>query len=485
MKRNNPQNRLQSMALDQKHVLVVGLGMSGIAVARFLKNRGASVTITDMATEEALASQMPLVRGMGVEMELGRHRLETFERADFIVLSPGVPHTIAPVIRAMEKGIPVIGEIELASRFIREPIVAITGTNGKTTTTVLVGEILRKSGRKVFVGGNIGDPLIGYADRAEKAEIVVAEVSSFQLDTIDSFRPRVGVLLNISEDHLDRYPDFSAYAESKGRIFKNQQESDIAVFNGSDPRIRSIAENIRSRKMPFYHKTGEYPKSAYSGVIGKDRIVFHTPKPLFQGEENSRKVGLGIDNFFSLDLSAIHLPGGHNFENIAAACLAAFAVGATEEGARSAVGNFKGLPHRIEFVAAVDDVRYFDDSKATNVDSVVRALECFNGPVILIMGGRDKGGDYGVLEDGIRRRVKMLVVMGEAKEAIKSALGNVARIKTAGSMDEAVSLCRQEALPGDVVLLSPGCSSFDMYQNYAQRGDFFCRAVENLKKKSL
>src|SRR5690606_20307684 len=180
----------------------------------------------------------------------------TFERADFIVLSPGVPHTIAPVIRAMEKGIPVIGEIELASRFIREPIVAITGTNGKTTTTVLVGEILRKSGRKVFVGGNIGDPLIGYADRAEKAEIVVAEVSSFQLDTIDSFRPRVGVLLNISEDHLDRYPDFSAYAESKGRIFKNQQESDIAVFNGGDLRIRSIAENIRSRKMPFYDKTG-------------------------------------------------------------------------------------------------------------------------------------------------------------------------------------------------------------------------------------
>jgi UDP-N-acetylmuramoylalanine--D-glutamate ligase len=472
------------MVLAQKHILVVGLGMSGVAAARFLKNRGASVTITDMAKAETLSSHLSLVRGMGIETELGRHRFETFENADLIVLSPGVPHTISPVTRAKEKGIPVIGEIELASWFIREPIVAITGTNGKTTTTVLLGEMLRKSGHKVFVGGNIGDPLIGYADKAEKAEIVVAEVSSFQLDTIDSFRPRVGVLLNIAEDHLDRYPDFSAYAESKSRIFENQQESDVAIFNGDDPLIRSIAENVKSRTMPFYYAPGVCPETKYGGAIGKDRIVVNPPKRFAYGQKNFRKTGSETGNFFTLDLSEINLPGRHNLENVTAACLAAFAVGATAEGVRAAVRNFKGLPHRLEYVASVDEVGYFDDSKATNVDSVVRALECFSRPVILIMGGRDKGGDYGLLKDGIRRHAKILIVMGEAKEAIRSALGSVARIKTAGSMEDAVSQCHQEAVPGDVVLLSPGCSSFDMYENYAQRGEFFRKAVSNLKKRN-
>ncbi len=238
------------MELTNKNILIVGLGKSGAAIARFLKNRGCtSLTVTDMAKEEQVSKYASLMREMGVHTELGQHRTETFENADLIVLSPGVPHTIQPIKWAQKKGIPVLGEIELACRFISEPIIAITGTNGKTTTTTLLGEMLKKSGFNVFVGGNIGDPLIGYADRGEKADILVVEVSSFQLDTIDTFRPKVAVLLNITDDHLDRYPDFNAYAMSKCRIFENQEQNDFAVFNNSDPLISSMTKNIKSKKL--------------------------------------------------------------------------------------------------------------------------------------------------------------------------------------------------------------------------------------------
>ncbi|OQX27672.1 MAG: UDP-N-acetylmuramoyl-L-alanine--D-glutamate ligase, partial [Desulfobacteraceae bacterium IS3] len=312
------------MELYNKKFLVAGLGMSGAAAARFLKNRGASVTVTDMAEEQNLLVYAPMMREMGISLELGQHRIETFEDADAIVLSPGVPHFIAPVKAAIAKGIPVIGEIELAFRFIAEPIVAVTGTNGKTTVTTLLGKMLENSGFKVFVGGNIGNPLIAYVDRGDKADRIVLEISSFQLDTIDTFRPRVGVLLNITDDHLDRYPDFMAYAKSKARIFENQTEDDVAVLNMADPAVREVTQHIRSRKMGF-------------GVRGS---------------------GFG-ENFPS------PLIGRHNEDNVSAACLAAIASGATKEGIQSALDNFKGLPHRIEYVAEIAGVRYFDDSKGT------------------------------------------------------------------------------------------------------------------------
>ena len=440
----------RQMDITNKNILIVGLGRSGAAVSRFLKNRGAAVTVTDMAGEEKLEPYTPPLRKMGISMELGQHKIETFESADLIIISPGVPHTILPIKKAGLKGVPVWGEIELASRFIKEPIVAVTGTNGKTTTTTLLGEMLKKSGLTVFVGGNIGNPLIDYVDKEEKVDILIIEVSSFQLDTIDTFRPKVGILLNIAEDHLDRYPDFAAYAKSKMRVFENQQENDTAVYNASDPYICSLCKNIKARKLLFNNNT------INNATIEK--------------------------NFKSLDFTDISLPGKHNIENAYAASLAALATGGTIEGVQSALNNFKGLPHRLEYVATINNVNFFDDSKATNVDAVARALESFNTPVILIMGGRDKGSNFHILKDLVRQHIKKIIAMGEAKEDIKSALGHITSIRIASSMDDAVSSAYHAASPGDVVLLSPACASFDMYTSYAHRGEDFCKAVNELNK---
>ena len=465
------------MDLANKNILVVGLGISGAAAAWFAKNKGASVTVTDMASEKDLASYAPIARKMGATMELGQHKIETFERADLIVVSPGVPHTILPIERAKAKGVPVLGELELAARYIREPVVAISGTNGKTTTTKLLGKMLENSGIKVFVCGNIGNPLLDYADKGEKAEVVVAEVSSFQLDTIDTFRPRVSVLLNISADHLDRYPDFEAYARSKGRIFENQQESDTAVLNGSDPLILSISENLKSRKLSFYHQGNNHTKIQEGAVINWDDLRTR-PTITIRTKENPNR---------SLDLSRINLPGRHNIENAAAASLAALAVGGSLEGVQSTLNNFQGLSHRLEYITIKNGVSFFDDSKATNVDAVARALETFSRPVVLIMGGRDKGGDFQGLKDLVRQHTKKLIVMGEAKDNIKYVLDDACRggTRIASTMEDAVFLAYHEAEPGDVVLLSPGCSSFDMYNSYAERGEAFCHAVEHLGNISL
>lgn len=438
------------MELANKNILIVGLGLSGIAAARFAKNKGACVIVTDISKEEGLSLSVSELRAEGIRMELGQHKSETFERADLIVISPGVPHTIVPIQKATAAGVPVVGEIELACRFIEEPLVAVTGTNGKTTTTTLLGTMLERSGFKVFVGGNIGRPLIEYADNEDKAEIVVAEVSSFQLDTIDTFRPRVGVLLNITEDHLDRYPDFAAYARSKARIFENQQESDTAIINGSDPLVLEICKNIRSRK-----------------------ILFNVPgeKATLNLEPETR----------SFDFSSVSLLGRHNRENASAASLAALASGGTIAGIQSALHDFKGLSHRLEYVATINDVDFFNDSKATNVDATVRALETFSKPVILIMGGRDKGGNFQALKKSVFRHTKKLIVMGAAKQKIQSSLGEVVDTQTASSMEQAVCSAYQAAAPGDVVLLSPACASFDMFSSYAERGEFFCKAVERLQ----
>jgi UDP-N-acetylmuramoylalanine--D-glutamate ligase len=461
------------MDLYQKNILIVGLGISGMAAARFAKNKGGIVTITDIAKEDALAGYLPEVHKIDVRTELGSHNIKTFENADLIIVSPGVPHTILPIELAKKKGIPILGEIELASRYIREPIVAISGTNGKTTTTRLLGQMMKNSGFKVFVGGNIGNPLIDYAGEEETADIVVAEVSSFQLDTIDTFRPRVGVLLNISEDHLDRYPDFNSYAMSKSRIFKNQAEGDTAVINGSDPFISLISQTLRTRILPFYHQDNFHTKNREYAVISS-RNGQHAPTINIFTKEDPKGF---------LDLSQVDLLGRHNMENIAAAALAALAAGGTLEGIQSALNDFKGLSHRLEFVKIINGVHFYDDSKGTNIDAVARALEVFDQPVVLIMGGRDKGGDFRQLRERVRQHAKKLIVMGEAGNTIQSALEDVCweGAQSASTMENAVSLAYLASSPGDVVLLSPGCSSFDMYQSYAHRGEVFCKAVENLE----
>lgn len=448
------------MEFGGKKVLIVGLGRSGLAAAMFLKRRGAVLTITDTASETQLGDAAATAKAMGMRLELGPHRAATFTQPDLIVLSPGVPHTLPPLSAARETGIPVWGELELASRFIREPMIAVTGTNGKTTTTTLLGEMLKQSGKTVFVGGNIGNPLIDYVDAAERAEWIVAEVSSFQLDTIETFRPRVGVLLNITDDHLDRYDDFNAYAKSKGRMFINQQRDDIAVLNGSDPTVQAVTSGIRSRKWRF----GGDPTRAPEAVVRKQDIAFRID---------------GLRESLRVNRSRPVLSGRHNAENVAAAALATLAAGGSMQGIRAALDAYKGLPHRLEHIAARAGVRYINDSKATNVDAVEKALAAFEAPIVLIMGGRDKGGDFNRLASRIRR-VKQLILLGEAAEKIASVLGRSAPTEIVSTMDEAVSRAAAAAGSGDVVLLSPGCTSFDQFQSYGHRGDTFRRVVTRL-----
>lgn len=452
------------MKISGEKIVVAGLGKTGMSVALFLKKRGAQVTVTDSSADRETADRAGSLGKMGITVELGSHNPDTFEKAGLIVLSPGVPHTIEPVMRAVELSIPVIGEIELASKFIKEPIVAISGTNGKTTVTTLAGKMLEESGLNVFVGGNIGNPLIDYVDSKKKAEIIVAEISSFQLDTIDAFRPGISVLLNITEDHLDRYADFNAYVKSKGRIFENQEGCDICIFNASDKNIRSMAGNIRCRKIPF---SGEEHLKGYTeyAKILNDRIDFN----------------IETGNF-SLYFSEIGLPGRHNIENVAAAALASLAAGSNAAGIRAALKEFRSLPHRIEHVAAVNGTEYYDDSKATTVDSVIKALEVFSRPVILIMGGRNKGSNFNLLKDTVTKHVKKLIVLGEAGEEIKAALGDIVETVSAESMEDSVNIAHSLAEPGDVALLSPACSSFDMFTSYSHRGEIFRRAVETLKR---
>jgi UDP-N-acetylmuramoylalanine--D-glutamate ligase len=448
------------MELEKKNVLVVGLKRTGVALAQFLAGRHARVTITDLSDEKNLSPYIEKIRNIDITFELGRHRDETFTAADLIVLSPGVPHTLLPIQKARAKNVSVMGEIELAYGFIREPIVAVTGTNGKTTTTELLGEILRHSGKKVFVGGNIGNPLIGYVDQPEKADIVVAEVSSFQLDTIRTFRPAVGVLLNITDDHLDRYDSFSGYAASKMQIFAHQRPSDKAILNAADPVVLPYLKGIHGQVLNFNAAS----ISEFGSTIEKDYIGFHPD---------------GLKNH-KLDLAGVLLKGRHNLENISAAGLAAMAAGCTLDDIRSAIAGFRGLSHRVEYVKTVHGVKFFDDSKGTNVDAVKKAIETFDEPIVLIMGGRDKGGNFSLLKECVEKQVKHLVAMGEAGNIILSVLKGSAKTSLATDMKDAVEQAVRVAAPGDVVLLSPGCASFDMFESYARRGDAFKKAVNGM-----
>jgi UDP-N-acetylmuramoylalanine--D-glutamate ligase len=469
---------MMTMDLANRKVLIVGLGRTGLAVARFLHQQGARIVATDTADEATLGDTVKTLRDMAIEVELGAHRSSVFEKSDLIVISPGVSHTIAPVAQARSRGVQVVGEVELAARFIQAPIVAVTGTNGKTTTTALLGQMLHNSGIAAFVGGNIGNPLIDYVSSGQKEPLVVAEVSSFQLDTIDRFRPNISILLNITADHLDRYPNFEAYADSKIRIFKNQQAGDVAVLNGSDPLIRAKTADIMSQRL-FFPAIGTNEQGA---VLNGKRITLNLDqlKPI-QTEFRIPHSPFRIQT--DLDITKSALKGRHNYENACAASLAALAAGGTLDGIQQTLAQFKGLPHRLEHVATIKNVHFYNDSKATNVDGVLRALDCFAKPVLLLMGGRDKGSNFTVLKDAIGQHVKELIVMGEAAAPIKSALGPIVPVKVADSMPGAVATAFQDAGPDEIVLLSPGCASFDWYGSYAERGDDFRRAVEELKKK--
>lgn len=445
------------MNLNHQNILIVGLAQTGAAVARFLIHRGAKVTVTDRAEETQLGPIVSQMRQMGVGLELGKHLAASFQNADQIVLSPGVSHTLPEVEAARTAGVPVMGEIELASLFIHTPMIAVTGTNGKTTTVTLLGHILRTAGHKVFVGGNIGHPLITYANDGQTADWIVLEISSFQLDTIRTFRPQIGILLNITDDHLDRYPDFNGYAASKARLFMNQMPEDIALVNADDLPTRSLLTSLKGLCCCFNGKRN----TGNETIIEEDAITFNVP----------------CCNHWRLDLSDCSLKGRHNRENIAAAALAALTAGVETTHIQAAINDFKGLPDRIEYIASLDDVAYYNDSKATNVDAVVRALECFEKGVILIMGGRDKGGSYEALKAPLAHHAKKIILMGEAAPVIQAALKDEIEIEIVDTMQTAVFTARQFAEPGDTVLLSPACSSFDRYTGYHERGEDFRRQV--------
>jgi UDP-N-acetylmuramoylalanine--D-glutamate ligase len=448
------------LAYSGKKILVVGLGKTGLGLCRFLTARHARVTATDSAAVADLAPALATLQDLDIKLEVGCPQPDNYLDYDLIVPSPGVPPELPWLQDAVAHGIPLIGELEVAGRFLELPMVAVSGTNGKTTTTTLVGELLRASGRRPLVGGNIGTPLVDLVDGQTQADCLVLEISSFQLDTAPSFKPHAAALLNITADHLERYPNFQAYADSKSLLFRRQGPRDLAVLNADDPLVAALQHRVQSRVYLYSsHKTL---------TLG----AWKTHQAL--------QICLADGREAQFPLADIALPGEHNLENIMAALLLALEMGATPGACAKVLADFRGLPHRLEWVANLDGIDFYDDSKGTNVGAVVRSLENFHRPLLLIAGGRDKGGDYSPLFELIRRKVKRVILMGEARDLMAAALAGQAPIQTAADMVEAVALAFAAATPGDVVLLSPACSSFDMYRDYAARGRSFQQAVRSL-----
>ena len=448
------------MDLNNKRVLVVGLGKSGVASALFLKSRGARVTVSDSKPEAELRDEILLLLEQGITVETGGHGDRTFRGQDLIVVSPGVPVDAPQLAQARALGEPVIGEIELAAQFLAGPIVAITGANGKTTTTSLAGEIIAAGKFSTLVGGNIGTPAISFVDQAGPATWIVLEISSFQLETIVEFRPRIAVILNITPDHLDRHKTFANYVNAKARVFENQGADDFTVLNADDPSAAGLSDRTRAQLFWFSRK-----KEIEKGAFVRGTHIY------FRDGHSEREI---------MPLADVPLRGAHNLENVLAGISIGALVGCQPEQIRLAVRNFKAVEHRLEFVAKFAGVDYYNDSKATNVDATIKALESFPANVHLILGGKDKGSDYTVLADLLRQRVKRMYTIGAAAAKIESQIQGAAEIEHAETLENAVRRASESALPGDVVLLAPACASFDQFQSYEHRGRVFKEVVHSL-----
>jgi UDP-N-acetylmuramoylalanine--D-glutamate ligase len=450
----------QPLELGGRRALVVGLARTGLETANFLARRGALVTVTDRKGADALAEALARLDPR-VARELGGHRLETFVAQDLVVPSPGMSMDDPLLGAALRAGVRVISEIELAYRFLPVPLLAVTGTNGKSTVTTALGLCLAAAGIPARVGGNIGNALVGEVDALEGARWVVAEISSFQLEWIETFRPRVAALLNLSEDHLDRYATYEDYVRAKLRIFERMEAGDDLVLNADDPLVVERAAAARARAAWFSMR--RIPR----------RGVY-----LFRGWIYSRlgeRLGQRV-----LPVAEMRIAGSHNQENALAVTAMALIAGCAPRQVREVFRSFRGLPHRTEFVREADGVRWYDDSKGTNVGATVRTLAGLPGPVVLILGGKDKGGSYAPLAPLVRGRVRALVLLGEAREKIAAELAGTAPIVEVAELGEAVRRSAQLAQPGDVVLLSPACASFDQYASYAERGEHFQREVNAL-----
>jgi UDP-N-acetylmuramoylalanine--D-glutamate ligase len=446
--------------LINQRVLVVGLGKSGVASALFLKSRGAKVTVSDAKPQDQLKEEIPLLLDQGIAVETGGHGERTFRGQDLIVVSPGVPVDAPQLVQARALGEKVIGEIELAAQFFPGRIVAITGSNGKTTTTTLAGDIVAAGGNRTVVGGNIGTPAISLIDRATAGTIAVLEVSSFQLETIESFCPQIAVVLNITPDHLDRHRTFAAYVDAKARIFENQKPDNFAVLNADDASCLELEKRTQS-KIFWFSRKKEVSQGAH---VREGRILFRDPN----GQQEIMLV------------SEIPLKGTHNVENVLAAISVGMLLRVEPALIRETVRNFKAVEHRIEYVATVNGVEYYNDSKATNVDATIKAVESFPANIHLILGGKDKGSDYGVLNQLLRERVKQVYTIGSAAAKIESQIAGATKIIHAETLETAVQRAAAAAKAGDVVLLAPACASFDQFQNYQHRGQVFKASVRSL-----
>ena len=454
-----------------KRVLVVGFGLSGVAAAKYMIKQGAKVTVTDQKQRNVLAESLAACEDLKIEYELGKHNPKTFEVAELIIVSPGVPLNIKPLEESRQKGVPVISEVELAAQALKEPLIGITGTNGKTTVTTLIGEMFKADNKAAYVGGNIGKPLLNYVTEGQKADVVVAELSSFQLEMIEKLVPAVAIFTNLEEDHLDRYPDMQSYIAAKKRLLKACDRNSYVILNYDDPTIASFADECQGKLMWFTRHNpmkigGEFAErfcGAYYNQAAKQLVVKITGK-----EE-------------IYDLASFKLFGDHNKENVLAAMLAARIMGVSEKAVQHVINTFRGVAHRLEFVRKKDGVFFFNDSKGTNVMSVKRSLASFSqNPIILIAGGKDKNMDYTPLQDLVRKKCKILILLGEAKEKINRALGDHAETFLVGTFEEAIMLASQKSRAGDIILLSPGCSSFDMFRNFEERGDYFKKLVSQL-----
>jgi UDP-N-acetylmuramoylalanine--D-glutamate ligase len=450
------------MDLKNKRVLVVGLGKSGLAAAMFLREQGARVTVSDTRSAVALAKEIPALLEAGIMVESGGHGLLTFRRQDLIVVSPGVPMDTPEVKQVVAFGLPVIGELELASRYLRGRVVAITGSNGKTTTTTLVGKIFGDAGVPTLVGGNIGLPVIDLVAKSTPETVSVLEVSSFQLETVEQFHPWIAVVLNITPDHLDRHGSFETYAASKARITERQDAEDLLVLNAEDKAAQMVALKTKAQ---IYWFSGRRPI--------KQGAFVHGESILFIPCEGAKAEPV-------MPVSDIHLKGSHNVENVLAAVCAARLAKIPAESIRASVAGFAAVEHRLELVKVVNGVEFYNDSKATNVDAAMKAVASFAGGILLILGGKDKDSDYSLMSGMLKERVKIVYTIGSAAEKIERQLQGVVKIVPAETLQVAVARAAKAAAIGDVVLLSPACSSFDQFENYEQRGRVFRQLVNEL-----
>lgn len=449
--------------LRSKRVLVVGLARTGVATATFCAARGARVTATDTRTEKELGDTVAPLRKAGVALELGGHRQELILDADLIIPSPGVPAD-APLLRfARAKDITVWSEIELAYRFLKGRLIGITGSNGKTTTTSLIEHILRSAGFSTILAGNIGTPLISCVEKFSEKTITVAEMSSFQLELIEKFRPNISVFLNLTPDHLDRHHTLESYGAAKARIFENQTESDSAILNADDPGTTPYAP---AKPQVFWFSRKQ--RVAQGAFVKENEILFRR-----EGAEET-----------VLKLADIPLAGAHNVENVLAAVAATRLTGAEPAAIAKGVRSFAGVEHRLEFVAEIAGVRFYNDSKATNVDATLKALDAFPGRILIILGGKDKGSDYTVLQAPLREKAILALLIGAAADKIEKQIAGSVAIEQAGTLERAVETAAHAARAGDVVLLAPACASFDQFQNYEHRGRVFKELVHQLERQA-